>query len=202
MYTKILISSVLALTLSTGSASALSFSFGSEGDTSPFSKMVSSLFATGKTGAALVGEISDIATTSFKLTTKQKEYTIVYSPETKVRKLGLPAKMSDVHEGDKVSVVSALTKSDPKNNNSKLRAKIVSILSQDGEGKYNKKDEEKKDEGKESENASSTEMRDGEKENASSSKEMILEKEKKEEKEGLRGEKGVEREFAPAQLRK
>lgn len=186
----------LSLSLAVSSASALSFRFGEEGDNSALGKIVSTLFATGKTGVALVGEVSDIATTTFTLTSKQKTYTITYTGETKVRKLGLPAKMSDVHEGDKVSVVSTVTKPEAKTTQTKLRAKVVSILSQEGEKKDDKKD---KDEDKE--NASSSESKDDEKLNASSSKD-IFEKEKREEKEESRAEKSKEKEVSPALFRK
>ena len=127
----------LAYTLFATQASAFSLSFGSEDQGPFFEKFVSSLFQnTSKSGAALIGEVTSVdistSTSSFTLSSKQKLYSIGFSPETKVRKLGIPADLEDLKAGDKVSVVSSLSKTETP----KLRAKVISILSQAGEGKY------------------------------------------------------------------
>ncbi len=127
----------LAYVLLSSSASAFSLSFGAEDQSPFFEKFVSSLFQnSNKIGAALIGEVTsiDISTSSnvFTLSSKQKLYSIGISSETKVRKLGIPAELADIKAGDKVSVVSSVSKTETP----KLRAKVISILSQAGESKY------------------------------------------------------------------
>ncbi len=127
----------LAYSLFVSQASAFSLSFVNEDQGLFFEKFVSALFQnSNKIGAALIGEVTSVdastSTSVFTLLSKQKMYTIGISADTKVRKLGIPAEIEDIKAGDKVSVVSSVSKTEfPK-----LRAKVVTILSQAGETKY------------------------------------------------------------------
>lgn len=128
---------VLAYGLFASQASAFSLSFGNDDQGLFFEKFVSSLFQnSNKIGAALIGEVTSVdissSTSFFTLSSKQKVYSIAISADTKVRKLGIPGEIEDIKAGDKVSVVSSVSKTETP----KLRARVVSILSQAGEGKY------------------------------------------------------------------
>ncbi len=128
----------MMLTFSTiHSASAFSFNFSAfEEKNSTVEKFVGALFqGNNRLGAALIGEVTSISTTtgSMNLLSKQKNYTIGISPvETKVRKFGIPSTLEEVKAGDKVSVVSSVLKDET----IKLKAKIISILSQENQSKY------------------------------------------------------------------
>jgi hypothetical protein len=120
------------------SASAFSFDFPSFEEKSPVvEKFVDALFQGNRLGAALVGEVTSLSTSTgiMNLSAKQKIYTILVSPaETKVRKYGLPEHFDAVKAGDKVSVVSSVSKNEK--DKTKLKAKIINILSQENESKY------------------------------------------------------------------
>ncbi len=103
-------------------------------------RFISSLFQTGnKTGASLVGEVSllsfstttDTVPNSMTIQTKQRSQVVAISSETKVRKFGIPTSMEDVRVGDKVSIVSSISKTE----SPRLRARVISILSQGPEPK-------------------------------------------------------------------
>jgi hypothetical protein len=121
------------------SASAFSFLFTNQEESTPrVERFVSSLFQSGnKTGAASVGEIStlsfatstDTIPNAITIQTKQRSQTMAISSETKVRKFGIPANIEDMRVGDKVSVVSSISKTETP----RLRARVVSILSQANE---------------------------------------------------------------------
>lgn len=141
------------LTVSCNNASALSFRLEALDDKSSFfEKFIDSLFQNNiKSGTSLTGDVSHISSTTLLLFSQEKTYLIGISKDTKVRKANIPTTLTEVKEGDKVSVVSAV--STVKGENVKLKAKIIRILSQENE----KKEGDKKD--GDIKNASSTEIK-------------------------------------------
>ena len=131
----------LLFVIHTHSASAFSFLFTNQDESAPrVERFISSLFQSGsKTGAASVGEISalsfatstDTVPNAMTIQTKQRSQTMAISSDTKVRKFGIPANIEDMRVGDKVSVVSSVSKTETP----RLRARVISILSQAPETK-------------------------------------------------------------------
>lgn len=160
-------------TLSCNSASAFSFRIDALDEKSSFfEKFIDSLFQNnGKSGTALIGDVSRISSTTLSLFSQERTYVIGLSKDTKVRKATIPTNLSEIKEGDKVSVVSSI--STIKGENGKLKAKIISILSQENEKKVNdKKDDDTKI-------ASSTEVK-GDFDKIASSSEIVQAKDVKE----------------------
>ena len=115
--------------------------------------------------------------------TKQKSQVVAISSETKVRKFGIPTSMEEVRVGDKVSIVSSISKTE----SPRLRARVISILSQGPEPKAKQAPD--------LEIASSTEVKSASTTEDGTQKEVAIDVEKPEkpEKDSVKDEKTEEK---------